>query len=132
MLGEGVAKDLVYFVRDDREFVLRRHRRWVVQAVVPHFSEEGARDVVFMRSTAARTPDSMISIYSAAERGLAAFSDGLRLELGPAKNPRLLVEPAGTATEVFDHIVLDGDTKSTYIGHGRHDRPSVDVVERDG
>ena len=83
----------------------------VVQAALRHFPEQGARDVIFMGSTAARTPDPLIGVYSAAKRGLAAFADSLRLELGTRKIRVCLIEPTGIATEVYDHIEVEGDAK---------------------
>lgn len=82
-----------------------------IRYALPHFSNEGRRDVVLVGSTGALTPMSGVGIYAASKRGLEAAFDTLRLELAPAGINVSLVMPGMFETEglTIEGLIMDGD-----------------------
>jgi NADP-dependent 3-hydroxy acid dehydrogenase YdfG len=74
-------------------------------AVIPHFVERGAGHVVNVSSTAGRRVFFGGSVYCATKHAVTAFSEGLRLELGPRHGIRVTcVEPGAVSTELGQAI----------------------------
>ena len=74
-------------------------------AVLPHFVERGAGHIVNVSSTAGRRVFFGGSVYCATKHAVTAFSEGLRLELGPRHGIRVTcVEPGAVSTELFQAI----------------------------
>jgi NADP-dependent 3-hydroxy acid dehydrogenase YdfG len=81
-----------------------------VHHALRHIGDDGARDVVLIGSTAADSPHRALSAYAAAKRGLAAFGDGLRLELAPRWIRVTLVEPGAVRTDILDSSPIQDRT----------------------
>ena len=103
-----------------------------VRFALPHIGDNGSRDVILVGSTAAHTPNPLLTAYAAAKRGLAAYADGLRLELAPRWVRVTLVELGATRTEILDDArtpgVTDEEVRSTAPGRFRAMQPD-DVAE---
>jgi NADP-dependent 3-hydroxy acid dehydrogenase YdfG len=86
-----------------------------IRYALPHFSNEGRRDVVLVGSTGALTPMSGIAVYAASKRGLEAAFDTLRLELAPDGINVSLVMPGMFDTEglTMEGLIMDGDIPPT-------------------
>jgi NAD(P)-dependent dehydrogenase (short-subunit alcohol dehydrogenase family) len=61
----------------------------------------GRGRVVNISAPTARTPLPFLGPIGASKAALASLSDALRLELSPWRIPVVLVEPGGTATDIF-------------------------------
>jgi NADP-dependent 3-hydroxy acid dehydrogenase YdfG len=91
-----------------------------VRAALPHFADNGPRDVLLVGSTAAATPHEIAGVYSAAKRGVAAVADSLRLELAPRSIRVCLLEPGDIATELRDRAVREEGRPATRPVTGTH------------
>lgn len=92
-----------------------------VRAALPHFADDGARDVVLVGSTAAVTPHEIAGVYSAAKRGVAAIADSLRLELAPRGIRVCLIEPGDVASELRERAVRQEGRPATKAITGTHE-----------
>ncbi|MEX2555400.1 MAG: SDR family oxidoreductase [Actinomycetota bacterium] len=91
-----------------------------IRATLPHFADEGPRDVLLVGSTAAVSPHEISGVYSAAKRGVAAIADSLRLELAPRSIRVCLLEPGDIATELRDRAVREEGRPATRPVTGTH------------
>ncbi len=70
-------------------------------AALPHFTEQRAGHLVNVSSVAGRRVFTGGAVYCATKHAVTAFSEGLRMELGPAFGIRVTcVEPGAVATEL--------------------------------
>jgi NADP-dependent 3-hydroxy acid dehydrogenase YdfG len=78
-------------------------------AVLPYLKRQNSGHIINMSSIAGRKVFKGLSIYCATKFAIAAFSDGLRMELAPKFKIRVTnIQPGAVATELYDHI---SDTK---------------------
>jgi NADP-dependent 3-hydroxy acid dehydrogenase YdfG len=74
-------------------------------AVLPQMIEQHSGHVFNLSSIAGRKVFKGLSIYCATKHAVAAFSDGLRMEVGPKHNVRVTcIQPGAVATELYSHI----------------------------
>ena len=74
-------------------------------AVLPQMIKQKSGHVFNMSSIAGRKVFKGLSVYCATKHAVAAFSDGLRMEVGAAHNIRVTcIQPGAVATELYDHI----------------------------
>ncbi len=78
-------------------------------AVLPQMIKQQSGHVFNMSSIAGRKVFKGLSVYCATKHAVAAFSDGLRMEVGPKHNIRVTcIQPGAVATELYDHITDPG------------------------
>ena len=78
-------------------------------AVLPQMIKQHSGHVFNMSSIAGRKVFKGLSVYCATKHAVAAFSDGLRMEVGPKHNIRVTcIQPGAVATELYDHITDPG------------------------
>ncbi|SNT11286.1 MULTISPECIES: SDR family oxidoreductase [unclassified Azospirillum] len=78
-------------------------------AVLPQMIEQRSGHVFNISSIAGRKVFKGLSIYCATKHAVAAFSDGLRMEVGPKHNIRVTcIQPGAVATELYSHITDPG------------------------
>ncbi|WP_342250962.1 SDR family oxidoreductase [Sphingomonas sp. OTU376] len=74
-------------------------------AVLPTLMAQKSGHVVLMSSIAGRKVFKGLSVYCATKHAVAAFADGLRMEVAPKYNIRVTcVQPGAVASELYDHI----------------------------
>ncbi|WP_342088694.1 SDR family oxidoreductase [Dyadobacter sp. OTU695] len=74
-------------------------------AVLPYLKKQNSGHIINMSSIAGRKVFKGLSIYCATKFAIAAFSDGLRMELAPKFKIRVTnIQPGAVATELYDHI----------------------------
>jgi NADP-dependent 3-hydroxy acid dehydrogenase YdfG len=78
-------------------------------AALPHFTEQKSGHIVNVSSVAGRRVFTGGAVYCATKFAVTAFSEGLRMELGPEYGIRVTcVEPGAVATEL-PHAIQDQD-----------------------
>ncbi len=78
-------------------------------AVLPQMIKQQSGHIFNMSSIAGRKVFKGLSVYCATKHAVAAFSDGLRMEVGPKHHIRVTcVQPGAVATELYDHITDPG------------------------
>jgi len=81
-------------------------------AVLPQMINQHSGHIFNMSSIAGRKVFKGLSIYCATKHAVAAFSDGLRMEVGQKHNIRVTcIQPGAVATELYDHITEPGYIK---------------------
>lgn len=81
-------------------------------AVLPTLTEQKSGHIFVMSSIAGRKVFKGLSVYCATKHAVAAFADGLRMEVGPSYNIRVTcIQPGAVATELYDHITDEGYRK---------------------
>jgi len=81
-------------------------------AVLPQMINQHSGHIFNMSSIAGRKVFKGLSIYCATKHAVAAFSDGLRMEVGQKHNIRVTcIQPGAVATELYDHITQPGYIK---------------------
>ncbi|TBC49782.1 SDR family oxidoreductase [Rhizobium ruizarguesonis] len=81
-------------------------------AVLPQMINQHSGHIFNMSSIAGRKVFKGLSVYCATKHAVAAFSDGLRMEVGQKHNIRVTcIQPGAVATELYDHITEPGYTK---------------------
>ena len=74
-------------------------------AALPYLKQRGAGHVVNTSSIAGRKVFPGLAVYCATKHAIAAFSEGLRLEIAPKHNIRVTcIQPGAVDTELFEHI----------------------------
>jgi NADP-dependent 3-hydroxy acid dehydrogenase YdfG len=74
-------------------------------AALPHLKQRGEGHIVNTSSIAGRKVFPGLSVYCATKHAIAAFSEGLRLEIAPKHNIRVTcIQPGAVDTELFEHI----------------------------
>ncbi|WP_028742122.1 SDR family oxidoreductase [Rhizobium leguminosarum] len=74
-------------------------------AVLPQMINQHSGHIFNMSSIAGRKVFKGLSAYCATKHAVAAFSDGLRMEVGQKHNIRVTcIQPGAVATELYDHI----------------------------
>lgn len=74
-------------------------------AVLPHMIAQHSGHIFNTSSVAGRKATPGLAVYSATKFAVAAFSEGLRMEVGPAHNIRVTcIQPGLVDTELGDHI----------------------------
>lgn len=77
--------------------------------VLPLMIEQHSGHVFNMSSIAGRKVFKGLAVYCATKHAVAAFSDGLRMEVGPKHGIRVTcIQPGAVATELYDHITDAG------------------------
>ena len=78
-------------------------------AVLPQMIDRHSGHIFNMSSIAGRKVFKGLSVYCATKHAVAAFSDGLRMEVGQKHNIRVTcIQPGAVATELYDHITDPG------------------------
>ncbi|WP_176083174.1 SDR family oxidoreductase [Martelella sp. HB161492] len=73
--------------------------------VMPHMIAQKAGHIFNISSVAGRKAAPGLAVYSATKFAVASFSEGLRMEVGPAHNIRVTcIQPGLVDTELGDHI----------------------------
>jgi len=81
-------------------------------AVLPQMINQHSGQIFNMSSIAGRKVFKGLSVYCATKHAVAAFSDGLRMEVGQKHNIRVTcIQPGAVATELYDHITEPGYIK---------------------
>ncbi|TBZ79709.1 SDR family oxidoreductase [Rhizobium leguminosarum bv. viciae] len=81
-------------------------------AVLPQMINQHSGHIFNMSSIAGRRVFKGLSVYCATKHAVAAFSDGLRMEVGQKHNIRVTcIQPGAVATELYDHITEPGYIK---------------------
>lgn len=81
-------------------------------AVLPLLTKQRSGHIFVMSSIAGRKVFKGLSVYCATKHAVAAFADGLRMEVGPTYNIRVTcIQPGAVATELYDHITDQGYRK---------------------
>ncbi|WSH66927.1 SDR family oxidoreductase [Rhizobium ruizarguesonis] len=81
-------------------------------AVLPQMINQHSGHIFNMSSIAGRKVFKGLSVYCATKHEVAAFSDGLRMEVGQKHNIRVTcIQPGAVATELYDHITEPGYIK---------------------
>ena len=74
-------------------------------AALPTLMAQKSGHIVLMSSIAGRKVFKGLSVYCASKHAVAAFADGLRMEVAPKYNIRVTcVQPGAVASELYDHI----------------------------
>lgn len=74
-------------------------------AVLPYMQQRGAGHIVNTSSIAGRKVFAGLAVYCATKHAIAAFSDGLRMEVAPKHNIRVTcIQPGAVESELFEHI----------------------------
>jgi NADP-dependent 3-hydroxy acid dehydrogenase YdfG len=74
-------------------------------AVLPHMINQHSGHIFNMSSIAGRKVFKGLAVYCATKHAVAAFSDGLRMEVGAKHNIRVTcIQPGAVATELYNHI----------------------------
>ena len=74
-------------------------------AALPHLKQRGGGHIVNTSSIAGRKVFPGLTVYCATKHAIAAFSEGLRLELAPKHGIRVTcIQPGAVDTELFEHI----------------------------
>lgn len=96
------------------------------RAALPHFPDDGPRDVLLVGSTASDNPHEHLAVYGASKRGLAAMADSLRLELAPRWIRVCLLEAGATRSSILQNSANQGieDLSGTAPGRYRALQPS--------
>lgn len=100
----------------------------LTRALLPGLRRSNRPCVINVASTAAlpaAQPDASSTVFIAAKRGLAGFSDALRAELRPAGVRVTTIYPGGFDTDSH----LDADQQRTLAQHGAGSMGVADVVE---
>jgi NADP-dependent 3-hydroxy acid dehydrogenase YdfG len=78
-------------------------------AVLPGMVAQQSGHIVNMSSIAGRKVFKGLSVYAATKHAVAAFSDGLRIEVAPKHNIRVTnIQPGAVHSELYDHITDPG------------------------
>ncbi|AMY68889.1 SDR family oxidoreductase [Frigidibacter mobilis] len=78
-------------------------------AVLPQMIRQHSGHVFNLSSIAGRKVFKGLSVYCATKHAVAAFSDGLRMEIGAKHNIRVTcIQPGAVATELYDQITDPG------------------------
>ncbi|MGO8120696.1 SDR family oxidoreductase [Rhizobium ruizarguesonis] len=81
-------------------------------AVLPQMINQHSGHIFNMSSIAGRKVFRGLSVYCATKHAVAAFSDGLRMEVGQKHDIRVTcIQPGAVATELYDHITEPGYIK---------------------
>lgn len=81
-------------------------------AVLQQMINQHSGHIFNMSSIAGRKIFKGLSVYCATKHAVAAFSDGLRMEVGQKHNIRVTcIQPGAVATELYDHITEPGYIK---------------------
>lgn len=81
-------------------------------AVLPQMIKQHSGHIFNMSSIAGRKVFTGLSVYCATKHAVAAFSDGLRMEVGKKHNIRVTcIQPGAVATELYDQITDAGYRK---------------------
>lgn len=74
-------------------------------AVLPYLKSQNSGHIINLSSIAGRKVFKGLAIYCATKFAIAAFSDGLRMEVAPKYKIRVTtLQPGAVATELYDHI----------------------------
>ncbi|MCL6707214.1 SDR family oxidoreductase [Pseudomonas sp. R2.Fl] len=74
-------------------------------AVLPQMIAQHSGHIFNMSSIAGRKVFTGLTVYCATKAAVAAFSEGLRMEIGPKHNIRVTcVQPGAVKSELYDHI----------------------------
>ncbi|HEV2505654.1 MAG TPA: SDR family oxidoreductase [Mesorhizobium sp.] len=74
-------------------------------SVLPQMIEQRSGHIFNMSSIAGRKVFTGLTVYCATKAAVAAFSDGLRMEVGPKHNIRVTcIQPGAVKSELYDHI----------------------------
>ena len=74
-------------------------------AVLPAMIANKRGHLFIMSSIAGRKVFKGLSVYCATKHAVAAFADGLRMEIAPKHNIRVTcIQPGAVASELYDHI----------------------------
>jgi NADP-dependent 3-hydroxy acid dehydrogenase YdfG len=78
-------------------------------AVLPQMIKRHSGHIFNTSSIAGRKVFKGLSVYCATKHAVTAFSDGLRMEVGPKHNIRVTcIQPGAVATELYDQITDPG------------------------
>jgi NADP-dependent 3-hydroxy acid dehydrogenase YdfG len=85
-------------------------------AVLPQMIKQRGGHIFNTSSIAGRKVFKGLSVYCATKHAVAAFSDGLRMEVGQKHNIRVTcIQPGAVSTELFEHI-SDGSYREQMEG----------------
>lgn len=74
-------------------------------SVLPQMIAQHSGHIFNMSSIAGRKVFTGLTVYCATKAAVAAFSDGLRMEVGPKHNIRVTcIQPGAVKSELYDHI----------------------------
>jgi NADP-dependent 3-hydroxy acid dehydrogenase YdfG len=74
-------------------------------SVLPPMIAQKSGHIFNMSSIAGRKVFTGLTVYCATKAAVAAFSDGLRMEVGPKHNIRVTcIQPGAVKSELYDHI----------------------------
>jgi len=74
-------------------------------AVLPHLKKQNSGHIINLSSIAGRKVFKGLAVYCATKFAIAAFSDGLRMELAPKYKIRVTnLQPGAVESELFTHI----------------------------
>jgi NADP-dependent 3-hydroxy acid dehydrogenase YdfG len=74
-------------------------------AVLPYLKKQNAGHIINLSSIAGRKVFKGLSVYCATKHAIAAFSDGMRMELAPKYKIRVTsIQPGAVETELFEQI----------------------------
>lgn len=74
-------------------------------SVLPQMIEQHSGHIFNMSSIAGRKVFTGLAVYCATKAAVAAFSDGLRMEIGPRHNIRVTcIQPGAVKSELYDQI----------------------------
>lgn len=77
----------------------------VTAAVLPQMMKQRSGHIFNLSSIAGRKVFKGLTVYCATKHAIAAFSDGLRMELGATHNIRVTcIQPGAVETELYEHI----------------------------
>ena len=78
-------------------------------AALPHLKQRGMGHIINTSSIAGRKVFPGLAVYCATKHAIAAFSEGLRLEIAPKHNIRVTcIQPGAVDTELFEQITDAG------------------------
>jgi NADP-dependent 3-hydroxy acid dehydrogenase YdfG len=118
--GRGISRLVTELTDDDIDAMIRDNVKsslYGVQAILPHFKERGAGQIINVSSMLGRIPFAPVrSAYSAAKHALNALTACLRMELRPAFPGIVvtLVSPGVVATDFGLHAMHGGADSRTF------------------
>ncbi|MBA3238405.1 MAG: SDR family oxidoreductase [Parachlamydiaceae bacterium] len=81
----------------------------VIQAVLPHFREQGKGQIINIGSVVGITPFPVLEIYSASKFALAGLTESMAVTLAPFNIKVSIVEPGSVQTLAASHHTPIGD-----------------------
>ncbi len=93
----------------------------VIQAVLPHFREQGKGQIINIGSVVGVTPFPALEVYSASKFALEGYTESMAVSLSPFNIKVSIIEPGGVKTQAATHHTPTGAAdlgpENPYLGY---------------